>query len=69
MTVELKLADSFAPVSASLKVVAPGSLEARNSLEKPDAVRPEPGEVKLSGQTARFTLPALSAGAATFQKR
>jgi alpha-N-arabinofuranosidase len=66
---KLAVAGGFAVGKASMQVVAPGSLEARNTLDKPDAVRPEPGEAKVSGQEISVTLPPLSAAVVTVEKR
>ncbi|MBE0536190.1 MAG: DUF1080 domain-containing protein [Phycisphaerae bacterium] len=60
--VSLRLADGKVVASAEMVLVAPGSLRARNTLERPDAVRAEPGVVRVAGGSAVFTLPALSAG-------
>ncbi|MBN2505865.1 MAG: DUF1080 domain-containing protein [Verrucomicrobia bacterium] len=49
------------PKTASMHVVAPGSLRARNTLAEPGAVRAEPGVVRLNGTRARFDLPAYAA--------
>jgi alpha-N-arabinofuranosidase len=65
LTVELT--GSFAPTSASMRRVAPGSLNARNTLAQPNAVRPESAEVTLDGRTVRFALPAYSAGVVTLE--
>jgi alpha-N-arabinofuranosidase len=69
--VALKLAvgAGFAVGKAEMHIVAPGSLEARNTLEKPDAVRPEAGAAKVDGQTVSFALPPLSAAVVTIEKR
>jgi alpha-L-arabinofuranosidase len=58
--VEVELNGDFAPSTASMQTVAPGSLRARNTLEAPGAVRPEPGVVQLNGKRVRFDLPAHS---------
>lgn len=60
--VKLVISDSFDVGSASLKLVAPGSLSARNTLANPDAVHTEALFVSMSNQTIRFTMPPLSAG-------
>ncbi len=60
--VKLVISDTFAVGSASLKLIAPDSLSARNTLENPDAVRAEDGYVSINGQTIRFMMPRLSAG-------
>jgi alpha-N-arabinofuranosidase len=67
--VELRVADGFAVGGASFAVVAPGSLKARNRLDRPDAVRPRAGETSVDGQRVRFTLPAYSAGVVTISRR
>jgi len=59
--VEVDLHGEFTPKTASMQVVAPGSLRARNTLEAPTAVRVETGMVQLTGQRVRFELPAYSA--------
>ena len=59
--VELKLSSGTVD-RASMQLVAPGDLMARNSLEAPNAVRPRPAPVKQDGQTLRFTLPSTSCG-------
>jgi alpha-N-arabinofuranosidase len=60
-SVELKLEGSFVPETASMKLVAPGSLRARNSLADPDNVSPVPGDVKVDGKSIIFDLPPFSA--------
>ncbi len=54
---------------ANLTLVAPGSLRARNTAERPDAVSPREGEAAVQEGTARFRLPALSAGVLTLGGR
>jgi alpha-N-arabinofuranosidase len=54
--------------SASLVLVAPGSLEARNTLAAPAAVAPRPGDARVAEGAARFTLPPLSAGVAVLER-
>jgi alpha-L-arabinofuranosidase len=44
-----------------MQIIAPGSLDARNTLENPYAVKPNKEEVKISGQDVKFKLPSLSA--------
>jgi alpha-N-arabinofuranosidase len=60
-TVEVELTGDFNPKTASMQIVAPGSLRARNTLEKPTAVKAEVGTVTLTGQRLSFDLPAYSA--------
>ncbi len=59
--VEVDLNGDFAPKTASMQWVAPGSLRARNTLAEPTAVRVEFGAVQLNGRRVRFELPAYSA--------
>ncbi len=65
--VTLTLAGVSAPAKATMEVVAPGSLQARNSLDNPKAVRAESGAVRLDSGKAVFTLPALSAAVVTLR--
>ena len=57
------------PACPALEVVAPGSLKARNGLDRPDAVRPQTAAASVDGQRVRFTLPAQSAAVATIGRR
>ncbi len=63
VTVTLK--GDFQPKSAAMQLVAPGILDARNSLEKPNVVRPESAKVTVEGQVVTFKLPPFSATVAT----
>jgi alpha-N-arabinofuranosidase len=65
--VSLTLADGVKPASAAMQIVAPGSLNARNTLANPRAVRAEPADVRLDAGTIRFAMPGLSAGAVTIK--
>lgn len=60
-SVTVDMEGAFVPANASMEVVAPGSLRARNSLADPAVVRPEPGAVQLTGKQAQMELPAYSA--------
>ena len=66
---KLVVADSFKVGKAAMEVVAPGSLEARNTLDNPDAVKPAPGKADVSGQAVTFSLPPLSAAVITIEQR
>jgi hypothetical protein len=46
---------------AAIELVAPGPLDARNTLDDPGAVRPKPGRAAVDGHTVRFQMPARSA--------
>ena len=50
------------PVEARMQCVMPGSLDARNTLERPWHVRAEPAAVHVDGRRVSFSLPKLSAG-------
>jgi alpha-N-arabinofuranosidase len=52
---------------ASMQLVAPGDLKARNTLDARDAVAPTSAPVEKDGQTVRFTLPAISCGVVEIQ--
>jgi len=59
--VEVKLA-SGVPGKATLQLVAPGDLTARNTLAARDTVQPQSAAVQQVGATLRFTLPPISCG-------
>jgi alpha-N-arabinofuranosidase len=50
---------------ASMQLVAPGRLDARNTLDSRGTVRPEEAKVAVKGSTVAFEMPAYSAGAVT----
>ena len=66
--VQLKLA-SGVPGQATLQLVAPGDLAARNTLEARDVVQPKPAPVQQEGQSLRFTLPPISCGVVEIQRK
>ncbi|OHB54232.1 MAG: hypothetical protein A2173_02560, partial [Planctomycetes bacterium RBG_13_44_8b] len=67
--VNLTLGKGFTVKKASMQIVAPGSLDARNTLKNPDAVKPNKGEVEINGQDVKFKLPSLSAAVVTIKGR
>ena len=67
--INLSLDSAFKVRKASMMIVAPGSLDAMNSLEKPNAVQPEEGEVEIIDKKVKFKLPALSAAVVTIKGR
>jgi alpha-N-arabinofuranosidase len=69
MEVNLSLDQSYQVKNASMKMVAPGSLEVRNTLEKPTAVKPIEAKVERNGQQVKFKLPPLSAAVVTIEGR
>lgn len=66
--VEVSVAGGFVPARASLELVAPGSLNARNTLEEPWAVRAESVPTAPEGSAVRFRMPPISAGVLTLEK-
>lgn len=60
MKIGVELDGEFSAQTASMQVVAPGSLSARNTLAEPAAVKPETADVQLNGKRLRFDLPAYS---------
>ncbi len=65
--IDLSLDKGFKVKKASMKTVAPGSLDAKNTLDVPGAVQPEKGEVEITGQKVKFELPSLSAAVVTIE--
>jgi alpha-N-arabinofuranosidase len=65
--VSLSVTEGPAPTKATMEIVSPGSLEAKNSLSNPKAVQVESANVRLDSGKVSFTLPALSAGVVTIQ--
>jgi alpha-N-arabinofuranosidase len=66
--VRVDLKGGFAPARTEMLLVAPDSLDARNSLDKPDAIAPAPGKVSRDGKTVRFAMPRWSAGVVTLEE-
>ncbi len=62
VTVAVEVKGPFLVGQGQWTLVAAESLEARNTLDKPDAIRPVAAAVETSGQTIRITLPRWSAG-------
>lgn len=60
--------DSFLPETAVMHYVAPGSLDARNTLAEPNRVRVQAKVIGLNGQTLRLRMPAYSAGVIAVKK-
>jgi len=63
----LSLAGGDVPVAAVMYLVAPGSLEARNTLDRPAVVRVEPAAIRIEDGVMKTTLPALSAAVVTIK--
>jgi alpha-N-arabinofuranosidase len=60
--VQATFQDGFVPAEATLQVVAPEALDARNTIERPDVVRAVSGPIERDGATVRFSLPRWSVG-------
>ncbi|MCF7973604.1 MAG: DUF1080 domain-containing protein [Phycisphaerae bacterium] len=60
--VTLNLTPGFAPVTASFELVSPGSLSARNTLDRPQVVHVEQAGIRMDQGEIRFAMPGLSAG-------
>ncbi len=65
--VSLSIDQDYQVKNASMKIIAPGKLAARNSLEEPDAVRPVEGDVEINDQEVQFNLPPFSAAVVTIE--
>ncbi|TWT84879.1 Intracellular exo-alpha-(1-_5)-L-arabinofuranosidase [Planctomycetes bacterium CA13] len=64
-TITIELEGDFEPKSASMLLVAPGGLDARNSFEQPSAVKPNTLSAEVKGEVVTFSMPAYSAGVVT----
>jgi alpha-N-arabinofuranosidase len=58
----------FKPSSVSMQLVAPGSLRARNTLDRPDIIKAESANAAINGSNIKFTMPSLSAAVLTVKK-
>ena len=61
VTAQLQLASGTAG-KATLQLVAPGDLDARNTLDARDVVKPQAAPVPCEGAKLHFTLPPISCG-------
>ena len=61
-TVNVELTGGAKPTRAAMQLVAPGSVEARNSLAQPSAVAQKQGRATVKGNVVSFALPPLSVG-------
>ena len=60
--VRVEIKGGFAASQASLKLVAPDDLKARNTLEQKDVVHVTDGKVQLQGGAVHLSLPRWSVG-------
>jgi len=68
VAVEVALRGDFPLLAASMQLVAPDSLDARNTLDRPTAVQVVEGEVERAGMTARLRLPRWSVAVVTLSR-
>lgn len=66
--VQVSIRGDFPLVNATMQLVAPGSLTARNTLEQPAAVQAVEGKVERAGLSARFRLPRWSVAVVTLSR-
>lgn len=66
--VQLNVEGKFKPSKPDFRLVAPDALTARNSLDKPDAVKPADADVRVNDNAVHFTLPRWSAGVVSMRK-
>jgi alpha-N-arabinofuranosidase len=69
VTVELTVKGTQPIASAEMKLVTADSLNARNTLDEPDRIRPVPAKVNTDGQSVRFTLAPYSAGVISINRK
>jgi alpha-L-arabinofuranosidase len=62
------LRGDFPLLAARMQLVAPDSLDARNTMQQPSAVQAVPGEVERAGMTARLRLPRWSVAVVTLSR-
>jgi alpha-N-arabinofuranosidase len=68
VAVEVALRGDFPLLAASMQLVAPDSLDARNTLEQPTAVQAVEGKVERTGMSARLRLPRWSVAVVTLSR-
>jgi alpha-N-arabinofuranosidase len=68
VAVEVTLRGDFPLLSASMQLVAPDSLDARNTLEQPTVVQAIQGKVERTGMSARFSMPRWSVAVVTLSR-
>ena len=58
----ITLDGAFAPKAATMQLVAPGNITAKNTLDQPDNIKVVPAAAVIENRSVKFTMPALSAG-------
>lgn len=66
--VKLNIEGGFATGKAQMEIIAPGSLQAHNSLDQPGLVHPVAGKLVEDGRNISFTLPSYSAAVVTIPR-
>jgi alpha-N-arabinofuranosidase len=69
VSVELNVKGGFPIRSAGMQLISVDSLEARNTLDEPNRIRPVAAEAKTDGQSIRFTMPGFSAAVVSINRR
>ncbi len=59
---------SFKPASVSMELVAPGSLQERNTIDRPHRIKVERADAAIDGRNVKFTMPSFSAAVLTIKK-
>jgi alpha-N-arabinofuranosidase len=67
--ITMRIQGGFTPARAAFELVAPGALEARNTMAEPSRVRSEAGVAQLSNRFVRFSMPPLSLGVVTVERQ
>ncbi|MEO8369691.1 MAG: alpha-L-arabinofuranosidase C-terminal domain-containing protein [Candidatus Solibacter sp.] len=68
VALDIVLRGDFPLLAAGMKMVAPDSLDASNSLERPAAVQVVDGKIERAGMKARVTLPRWSVAVVTLTR-
>jgi len=68
VALDIVLRGDFPLLAAAMKLVAPDSLDARNTLEQPAAVQVVDGKIERAGMKARITLPRWSVAVVTLTR-
>jgi alpha-N-arabinofuranosidase len=58
----VRIDGDLVPGRATMQLIAPGDLAAKNSLERPDTIKPKSSTTSIENREVRFTMPPLSAG-------
>ena len=65
---EVALRGDFPLLAASMQLVAPDSLTARNTIAEPSQIHPVEAKVERTGMTVRATLPRWSVAVLTLSR-